>query len=80
MAADFGITDVFSTSPAFAEIHTKYGLSNLNNDTQGVRCHYGSLTGSFGILVQFLLALLAFSCLIGEYTTGPRIPISSPFL
>lgn len=33
---------------------------------EDTRCHYGSLTGTFGILVQFLLALIAFSCLIGE--------------
>lgn len=31
---------------------------------EDTRCHYGSLTGTFGILVQFLLALIAFSCLI----------------
>ena len=43
------------------------------------RCHYGSLTGSFGILVQFLLALLAFSCLIGKYTRNLAFTAATEF-
>lgn len=37
---------------------------STNGDTG---CHNGSLTGSFGIIVQFLLASLAFSCLISKF-------------
>ena len=38
--------------------------TNSSDSTAG--CQYETLTGRFGIFVQFLLAVLAFSCLIGK--------------
>lgn len=45
-------------------------LSNKNNlriISHDEHCSKGALTGIFGWLLQFILASLAFTCLIGEY-------------
>lgn len=46
-------------------------LSNKNNlgiiSHEDEHCSKGALTGIFGWLLQFILASLAFTCLIGEY-------------
>lgn len=46
-------------------------LSNTNNfeiiTHEDEHCSKGALTGIFGWLLQFILASLAFTCLIGEY-------------
>lgn len=46
-------------------------ISNNNNlgiiTHEDEHCSKGALTGVFGWLLQFILASLAFTCLIGEY-------------
>ena len=39
--------------------------SSKNSDYTELHCSSGDLLGTFGLFIQVLLALLAFSCLIG---------------
>ena len=56
---------IFSTTPKLTAVNL-----TKDPDAQSLHCARGALLGPLGLFVQFLLAFIAFTSLIGKQTMG----------